>query len=82
MTEHAAGQDVSRSSHTAQDINNENQLGRGAEKDAAFTCPDCGAEWGEPMREGCKRPWHHADEWDWCTEDCPEDCEADHRGEE
>ena len=35
------------------------------EKDATFTCPDCGAEWEEPMREGCKRPWHHADEWGW-----------------
>ena len=22
------------------------------------------------------------DEWDWCTDHCPEDCEADHKGEE
>lgn len=28
-------------------------------------CPDCAGEWGKPMREGCKRPWHHADEWQW-----------------
>lgn len=28
-------------------------------------CPDCAGEWGKPMREGCKRPWHHADEWRW-----------------
>ena len=21
-------------------------------------------------------------DWDWCTEECPEDCEADHQGEE
>ena len=28
-------------------------------------CPDCAGEWGRPMREGCKRPWHHADEWRW-----------------
>ncbi len=27
------------------------------------TCPDCGGQWVEPMREGCKRPWHHADQW-------------------
>lgn len=28
-------------------------------------CPDCAGEWGKPTREGCKRPWHHADEWQW-----------------
>lgn len=22
------------------------------------------------------------DEWEWCTDECPEDCEADHKGEE
>lgn len=26
-------------------------------------CPDCAGEWVKPMRQGCRRPWHHADEW-------------------
>lgn len=33
--------------------------------DDSARCPDCAAEWGRPMREGCRRPWHHADERKW-----------------
>lgn len=36
--------------------------------DESARCPDCAAEWGRPMREGCRRPWHHADEWEQVAE--------------
>lgn len=28
------------------------------------SCSGCGGKWVESMREGCNRPWHHADQWD------------------
>lgn len=30
----------------------------------AEACPDCGGAWAEAMREGCRRPWYHAEAWE------------------